>query len=363
MPDSVEAADDEPRAPRRHPLGDLGDRVSGDVEADEIHPALDERHVVATIPTSDVQAQAAEETGLTCHANDVLHERDRRLTAVAPGVVRPIPDIRNCPVGWHDRWRPLLPSCRGPDHAKLCVHPCEHPRPAGAGLAVPTDVLSGRKHDSGKPDQSCDKNDEPPRSAHSVSPLEMATLVATRHARNDARHDVAMSADSSPTSVRQLQPVDLSWAEALIDRRLGGRLQARRGELIDVLDLPGLAAERRGEPIGLLTYRETEKEGCELVCIAAETEGQGAGTALVKALRDRVPAGTTIWVVTTNDNLDAFGFYQRRGFILRAVRPRAVERARRELKPSIPEIGANGIPIRDELELELTVRARSQQLS
>jgi ribosomal protein S18 acetylase RimI-like enzyme len=166
----------------------------------------------------------------------------------------------------------------------------------------------------------------------------------------------AMLAGSSPISVRQLDPADLSWAEGLIDRRLGGRLQARRGELIDVLDLPGLEAQRGGKPIGLLTYRETEKEGCELVCIASETDGRGAGTALMEALRDRIPAGTTIWVVTTNDNLVAFRFYQRRGFILRTVRVGAVERARRQLKPSIPEIGAHGIPIRDELELELRGR-------
>jgi ribosomal protein S18 acetylase RimI-like enzyme len=170
----------------------------------------------------------------------------------------------------------------------------------------------------------------------------------------------AMLADASPISIRQLGPADLSWAEGLIDRRLGGRLQARRGELIDVLDAPGLEAQRAGEPIGLLTYRETEKEGCELVCIASETGGGGAGTALVEALRDRIRAGTTIWVVTTNDNLDAFRFYQRRGFVLRTVRLGAVDRARRELKPSIPEIGAYGIPIRDELELELRVRSEQR---
>ena len=60
-------------------------------------------------------------------------------------------------------------------------------------------------------------------------------------------------------------------------------------------------------------------------------------------------------VVTTNDNVRALGFYQRRGFVLTALRARAVEKSRR-LKPEIPELGFFGIPIRDELELMLDLR-------
>jgi hypothetical protein len=62
-------------------------------------------------------------------------------------------------------------------------------------------------------------------------------------------------------------------------------------------------------------------------------------------------------VVTTNDNLGALRFYQRRGFVLAALRPGAITEARRTLKPEISEIGADGIPIRDELELELPAAA------
>ncbi|MGD8245715.1 MAG: hypothetical protein PVG25_02965 [Anaerolineae bacterium] len=59
-----------------------------------------------------------------------------------------------------------------------------------------------------------------------------------------------------------------------------------------------------------------------------------------------------IWLITTNDNLAALRFYQRRGFSLVAVHPGAVDQAR-TLKPEIPAIGHSGIPIRDEIELEL----------
>jgi ribosomal protein S18 acetylase RimI-like enzyme len=137
-----------------------------------------------------------------------------------------------------------------------------------------------------------------------------------------------------------------------LDAGFGGRLQARRGELIDVLDLPGLVAEEDGRPVGLLTYRREGRE-CELAFMEALERGRGIGTALVDALRDAVAGCERIWVVTTNDNLEALRFYQRRGFVLSALRAGAVDEARRELKPRIAAVGESGIPIRDELELEL----------
>jgi hypothetical protein len=55
--------------------------------------------------------------------------------------------------------------------------------------------------------------------------------------------------------------------------------------------------------------------------------------------------------VTTNDNVNALRFYQRRGFRLSELRAGAVDEARRQRKPSIAPVADNGIPIRDELEL------------
>jgi hypothetical protein len=57
-----------------------------------------------------------------------------------------------------------------------------------------------------------------------------------------------------------------------------------------------------------------------------------------------------IRLTTTNDNLDAIRFYQRRGLRLVALRPGAVDRARLE-KPEIPRVGDYGIPLRDEIDL------------
>jgi RimJ/RimL family protein N-acetyltransferase len=59
-----------------------------------------------------------------------------------------------------------------------------------------------------------------------------------------------------------------------------------------------------------------------------------------------------VWLITTNDNTDALRFYQKAGFRIVAVHQDAVALARR-IKPEIPIMGENGIPIRDEIELEL----------
>jgi ribosomal protein S18 acetylase RimI-like enzyme len=59
-------------------------------------------------------------------------------------------------------------------------------------------------------------------------------------------------------------------------------------------------------------------------------------------------------LVTTNDNLKALGFWQKRGFKLIRIYPNSIEATRR-LKPSLPLVGENNISLRDELELEMTL--------
>jgi GNAT superfamily N-acetyltransferase len=152
-------------------------------------------------------------------------------------------------------------------------------------------------------------------------------------------------------TIRDLAETDLGWAASVLDAGLAGRWQARRGELVDVLALPGLVAEIDGRSVGLLAYRLDDAR-CEIEALVATTPSVGIGTALVDDLRrrhGRVP----IRVVTTNDNLTALAFYQRRGFRLLELRAGAVDEARRTLKPTIGLLGQGGLPIRDELELVL----------
>ena len=118
--------------------------------------------------------------------------------------------------------------------------------------------------------------------------------------------------------------------------------------------LPGFVAVSEGEIAGHITYRG-DGERCEVTSIDAIPHHAGIGTMLLDAVIEAAPkAGhRTVWLTTTNDNLDAIRFYQRRGFRLCALRPGAVDRARATLKPEIPLVGSYGIPMRDELDLEL----------
>lgn len=159
--------------------------------------------------------------------------------------------------------------------------------------------------------------------------------------------------------VRPYDPAhDEVWASTWLDAGLGGRRQARRGEVVDVLE-PGLGlrADRGKTPVGLLTYR-LDEDAVELSALVADPPQTGVGSALLAALEVAVRAADRhwIWVVTTNDNLDALRFYLRRGFRIGEVRVGAVDRARLTIKPSIPGHGAYGIPMRDEIELVLDLR-------
>ena len=128
---------------------------------------------------------------------------------------------------------------------------------------------------------------------------------------------------------------------------------ARRGELVTSMDHPALLAWSGDELVGAATYIITGP-ACEVLTLHARSRFGGTGSALLASLVDtaRRAGCTRLWVVTTNDNVDALRFYQRRGFRLVRLRPGAV-RESRSLKPEIPDLGAHGIELRDELELEM----------
>jgi hypothetical protein len=113
--------------------------------------------------------------------------------------------------------------------------------------------------------------------------------------------------------------------------------------------LPGFVARVDGSPAGLVTYDVTGDE-CEVVTI----NGPSVGAVLLSTVveRARELGCRRLWLVTTNDNTRALRFYQRQGWDLVTVHRDAVTAARR-IKPSIPLVGADAIPIRHELELEL----------
>jgi GNAT superfamily N-acetyltransferase len=148
---------------------------------------------------------------------------------------------------------------------------------------------------------------------------------------------------------------DRAAVEAFLGEHGSLRL-ARRSELLHPLDHPAFLARVDDVLVGVATY-VVDGGACELLTLHAQHQFAGTGTALVEAVARaaRESGCRLMWVVTTNDNVDALRFYQRRGFRLTQLRPGAVDTCRETLKPEIPLVGAHGIPLRDELELELTL--------
>jgi len=158
--------------------------------------------------------------------------------------------------------------------------------------------------------------------------------------------------------VREKENKDQPWIETILNERWGGGGQVVvHGETFDARFLPTLVA---GDQEGFLTFiiqRSNDIVFAELITLDALKAGKGVGTALIEALISKLRGErvAVLRVTTTNDNLNALRFYQRRGFRITGVRPGVVNDARR-IKPLIPEIGEYGIPIRDEIDLERHVQ-------
>ncbi|ARA99578.1 MULTISPECIES: GNAT family N-acetyltransferase [Geobacillus] len=117
-------------------------------------------------------------------------------------------------------------------------------------------------------------------------------------------------------------------------------------------ELDGFAAVENGQRIvGLITFLIRENE-CEIISLDSIVENQGIGSALLRAAETwaRQQRCAAVRLITTNDNLHALRFYQKRGYQIVNVFPNAVDKAR-QIKPSIPFMSPDGIPIRDELLL------------
>jgi ribosomal protein S18 acetylase RimI-like enzyme len=157
--------------------------------------------------------------------------------------------------------------------------------------------------------------------------------------------------------IRPVEAADRDWVLSLV-HEWGDNFIVSRGRRLFPTRLPGFCAiGSAGERLGLATYEIMGHE-CQLVTLHALRLYEGIGTALTEAVRGAAASAgcSRLWLITTNDNLDALRFYQRRGFELVTVH-RDLRDAARRLKPSIPLIGNYGIPIRDEIELELRIDA------
>lgn len=153
-------------------------------------------------------------------------------------------------------------------------------------------------------------------------------------------------------SLRSIAASDETTVARLLEKHWGSRNIVSRGTVRDAAKLPGFVAIEDSELVGLITLHVVG-ESCEVVSLDAFAAGRGIGTRLLEEGQGYATQHgcNRIWLITSNDNVEALSFYQKRGFRIVAVHPDAISEARK-LKPEIPLVAVNGIEIRDEIELE-----------
>lgn len=168
--------------------------------------------------------------------------------------------------------------------------------------------------------------------------------------------DLGQGAAVAGLTVRPAESSDRGRIAEILVARWSSTTIVSRGRLHRADQLPAFVAELGAQLVGLATY-EVVADQAELVSLDALPSGQGIGSALLAAVAEsaRRARCRRLWLVTTNDNLDALRFYQRRGLRLAALHPEAISESRR-LKPEIGSVGNYGIELTDELELVLPLR-------
>lgn len=156
-------------------------------------------------------------------------------------------------------------------------------------------------------------------------------------------------------AIRPIVDADRAWLRQFMIDQWGDEIMVMHGEILRPHEHAGFLTQLDGQVAGIVTYR-LAGGACEVLSLDSLCEGVGVGTALIDAVVETAKrAGCArLWLITTNDNLNALRFYQKRGFALVAVHRDAMTRAR-VLKPSIPPVGDHGIAIRDEIELEMAL--------
>jgi ribosomal protein S18 acetylase RimI-like enzyme len=155
--------------------------------------------------------------------------------------------------------------------------------------------------------------------------------------------------------LRTIDPQDMAWLREVVRNRWGSTTIVTRGIVYQADSLPGFIVTGSEGRLGVITYAIRGRI-CEIVTLNALAKRQGIGSALLAGViaAARNAGCSHIAVVTTNDNIDALAFYQKRGFAITAFHKDVVRNAA-WLDGETPILGESGIPVRDEIHLEREV--------
>lgn len=160
--------------------------------------------------------------------------------------------------------------------------------------------------------------------------------------------------------IRSLDENDKEWLKKLIISEWASIKVITRGKVHYIDKLPGYVAIQDNEKVGLITFR-ISKDECEIITLNSLKDNIGIGTILLEELENyaKLKSCKRLWVITTNDNIDALRFYQMKGFAIKTIYVNAIKKSRK-LKPEIPLRGLYDIEIKDEIELEKILKKKSK---
>src|SRR5271156_3583685 len=128
----------------------------------------------------------------------------------------------------------------------------------------------------------------------------------------------------------QIEPMSdqhRSWVRTRTQTLFNGTFVVIRGKTYEPASLQGFIALDRSVPMGLATYY-IENDVCEIVTLDALAQWSGIGTALLSRVEEeaKMRQCKRARMITTNDNIDALRFYQKRAYHICAVHLNALER-------------------------------------
>ena len=129
----------------------------------------------------------------------------------------------------------------------------------------------------------------------------------------------------------EIRPATAGDREAivvLLSDRWGGETMVVRDTVYLPADLPAFVAVDGPDLVGLVTY-EPGIESWHVVSLDSLVPSRGMGSALLDRVEGAARAAgcLRVMLVTTNDNVDAIRFHQRRGYRPGTVASRGVLRA------------------------------------
>jgi ribosomal protein S18 acetylase RimI-like enzyme len=154
-----------------------------------------------------------------------------------------------------------------------------------------------------------------------------------------------------PLAIRPAVSADRARIAELADHFWGEIEVECFGRSYPVGALPATVACDGDEIVGFASYaREGDAVNLVMLNVLPRWQGRGAACALIAAVTEvaRAEGAARVIVATTNDDLPALGLYQRLGFTITEVRAGKLLEHHGGI-----ELGFAGIPVRDEIRMEL----------